>query len=70
MSQEQTAGRRRFIAKASAAAAATLVPRHVLGGPGTRKLLKWDAPGMRATNAPEADQYLRESYRAGWDIPA
>jgi len=36
----------------------------------TRKLLKWDAPGMRATNAPEADQYLRESYRAGWDIPA
>ena len=36
----------------------------------TRKLLKWDAPGMRATNAPEADQYLRGSYRAGWEIPA
>ena len=34
MSQEQTAGRRRFIVKASAAAAATFVPRHVLGGPG------------------------------------
>lgn len=34
MSQEQTAGRRRFIVKSSAAVAATLVPRHVLGGPG------------------------------------
>jgi predicted dehydrogenase len=35
----------------------------------TRKVLRWDAPGMRATNAPEADQYLRGSYRAGWEIP-
>ena len=34
MNQEPTAGRRRFIASASVAAAATLVPRHVLGGPG------------------------------------
>jgi predicted dehydrogenase len=36
----------------------------------TRKLLKWDGPGMRATNAPEAEPYLRETYRAGWEIPA
>ena len=35
----------------------------------TRKLLRWDAAGMRATNAPEADQFLREDYRAGWELP-
>jgi hypothetical protein len=35
----------------------------------TGKRLTWDAPGMRATNAPEADQYLRESYRSGWELP-
>jgi predicted dehydrogenase len=35
----------------------------------TRKLLRWDGPNMRATNAPEADQYLREPYRAGWELP-
>ena len=34
MINEEPAGRRRFIATASAAAAATIVPRHVLGGPG------------------------------------
>jgi len=36
----------------------------------TGKRLTWDAAGMRATNAPEADQYLREPYRAGWELPA
>jgi predicted dehydrogenase len=35
-----------------------------------RKLLRWDGPAMRATNAPEADQFLRGSYRAGWEITA
>jgi hypothetical protein len=25
---------------------------------------------MKATNAPEADAYLKEEYRAGWEIPA
>jgi predicted dehydrogenase len=36
----------------------------------TRKLLKWDGPNMKATNAPEADQYLKgEPYRAGWELP-
>ena len=34
MINEQPAGRRRFLATFSAAAAATIVPRHVLGGPG------------------------------------
>ena len=36
----------------------------------TGRLLKWDAVGMKATNAPEADAYLKEEYRAGWEIPA
>jgi len=36
----------------------------------TRKRLLWDAAGMKATNAPEADQYLRDTYRAGWEVPA
>jgi hypothetical protein len=24
---------------------------------------------MRATNAPEADEFLREEYRPGWELP-
>ncbi|MCG6919601.1 MAG: Gfo/Idh/MocA family oxidoreductase [Acidobacteria bacterium] len=35
----------------------------------TRKRLTWDAAGMKATNAAEADQYLREDYRKGWELP-
>ena len=36
----------------------------------TQKLLKWDGPNMKATNAPEADQYLKGGpYRAGWELP-
>jgi predicted dehydrogenase len=34
-----------------------------------QKLLRWDAPNMKATNAPEADQYMKGSYRAGWELP-
>jgi predicted dehydrogenase len=34
-----------------------------------RKLLKWDGPGMKAANAPEADRYLRGACRAGWELP-
>lgn len=30
------------------------------------KKLEWDADWMRATNAPEADRFLRRSFRAGW----
>lgn len=32
------------------------------------KKLHWDAPGMKATNAPEADAFLKETYRPGWGI--
>ena len=34
----------------------------------TGKKLWWDAAAMKATNAPEADAFLKETYRAGWEI--
>jgi predicted dehydrogenase len=33
----------------------------------TGKKLEWDAAAMKATNAPEADQFIRRAYRKGWD---
>ena len=30
------------------------------------KKLQWDANAMKATNAPEADQFIRREYRKGW----
>ncbi len=30
------------------------------------KKLKWDAENLKATNCPEADQYIRKQYREGW----
>ncbi|MEI6278504.1 MAG: Gfo/Idh/MocA family oxidoreductase [Verrucomicrobiae bacterium] len=30
------------------------------------KKLAWDGPAMKATNAPEADQYIQAQYRKGW----
>jgi predicted dehydrogenase len=40
-----------------------------LGGVALRvgRKLEWNAAGMKATNAPEADQFLRREYRRGWD---
>jgi predicted dehydrogenase len=32
------------------------------------KKLNWDAAKMRATNAPEADKYIRREYRKGWEL--
>jgi hypothetical protein len=32
------------------------------------KQLQWDAAQMRATNAPEADPFIRRAYRAGWTL--
>jgi predicted dehydrogenase len=32
------------------------------------KKMHWDAKAMKATNAPEADKYLKESYRPGWEV--
>ena len=31
------------------------------------KKLQWDAQAMKATNAPEADQFIRRGYRQGWE---
>jgi hypothetical protein len=35
----------------------------------TGRRLRWDAASMRATNAPEADRFLRQPYRSGWELP-
>jgi len=36
----------------------------------TRKQLKWYGPNMTATNAPEAEKFLKKSfYRKGWELP-
>lgn len=32
------------------------------------KKLEWDAENMKATNAPEADPYIRREYRKGWKL--
>lgn len=30
--------------------------------------LQWDAKNLKATNCPEADQFLRREYRSGWEL--
>jgi hypothetical protein len=32
------------------------------------KKLEWDTVKMKATNAPEADPYIKRSYRKGWEL--
>ncbi len=32
------------------------------------KKLEWDGPNMRATNAPEAAQFVQSEYRTGWNL--
>ena len=34
----------------------------------TGKKLEWDSRNMKATNCPEADQYLSREYRPGWEF--
>lgn len=34
----------------------------------TGKKLEWDAEKMKATNAPEADKFIRREYRDGWKL--
>ena len=36
----------------------------------TGKQLDWDGATLKATNCPEADQYIRKQYRAGWEVEA
>ena len=33
-----------------------------------KKKLEWDGENMKATNCPEADQFLRREYREGWTL--
>jgi predicted dehydrogenase len=32
------------------------------------KALEWDAKNLKATNCPEADQFISKQYRAGWEM--
>jgi hypothetical protein len=32
------------------------------------KKLLWDGPKLKATNAPEAEKYLKRKYRQGWTL--
>ncbi|NND99326.1 MAG: Gfo/Idh/MocA family oxidoreductase [Pirellulaceae bacterium] len=34
----------------------------------TGESLQWDAESMTATNCPDANQYVRKQYRAGWEV--
>ncbi|MBN2374816.1 MAG: Gfo/Idh/MocA family oxidoreductase [Sedimentisphaerales bacterium] len=34
----------------------------------TGKKLYWDGPSMKATNAPEADQFIKPQFRPGWTL--
>jgi predicted dehydrogenase len=34
----------------------------------TGKKIQWDAANLRAKNAPEADDFIKEQYRRGWEI--
>ena len=36
----------------------------------TGKIVKWDAAGMAASNAPAAQPFIEGSYRKGWELPA
>jgi len=33
------------------------------------KKIDWDDPNMKATNCPEADQFVKHEYRKGWELP-
>jgi len=47
-----------------------LIEHNLLGTVAFRvgKKLTWDAKAMKATNCPEADQYIRPQYREGWTL--
>ena len=34
----------------------------------TGKKIYWDAPNLKATNAPEADRYIKPAFREGWSL--
>jgi hypothetical protein len=32
------------------------------------KKIEWDAAGLIAKNAPEAEQFIHKKYRKGWEL--
>ena len=50
--------------------AAFLTEVVVLGNVALRlaKKIEWDGPNMKATNCPEAEQYIKREYRKGWSL--
>jgi len=30
--------------------------------------IQWDGANMRVTNVPEAQRFVQETYRTGWDL--
>ena len=47
-----------------------LIEHNLLGNVAYRtgKKLQWDAKALKATNCPEAEQYIHKKYREGWEI--
>ncbi len=47
-----------------------LIEHNLLGNVAYRtgKKLQWDAKNLKATNAPEADQFIQRKYREGWTL--
>ncbi|MCG8583264.1 MAG: Gfo/Idh/MocA family oxidoreductase [Pirellulales bacterium] len=47
-----------------------LIEHNLLGNVAYRvgKTLEWDAARLKATNAPEADKFIRKEYRKGWEM--
>ena len=47
-----------------------LIEHNLLGNVAYRtgKKLEWDAKNLKATNAPEADKFIRREYREGWTL--
>ena len=47
-----------------------MVENNLLGTVALRvgEKLQWDPARMKATNCPEADQYIRREYRKGWTL--
>jgi predicted dehydrogenase len=58
-------------ASANFAYGAKLTEMVLLGNVALRsgKKITWDAPNMKVTNVADANQYLKGSYRAGWELP-
>ncbi len=58
-------------ASSNFSASAPMVEVILLGNVATRigkKRIYWDGKAMKATNAPEAEQYIQHDYRKGWSL--